>query len=190
MIVRREFTMSRMHRAAVGLLAIAAACAPITDARRAPLEQPASPDNVPAPVIAPAPITAPAPVTAHAPAVTTTARVKSTPPAKTVRPAVKPEPPLDIAALSARLRSTSAIGIFTKLALKNQMDDLLQQVRGVHQSGRTGGVGALRQPYDMLVLKVLAVLQDGDPPLARTISDSREAIWNILADPEKFNAIA
>jgi hypothetical protein len=184
MIVRREFTMSRMHRAAVGLLAIAAACAPITDARRAPLEQPASPDNVPAPVIAPAPATAPAP------AVTTTARVKSTPPAKTVRPAVKPEPPLDIAALSARLRSTSAIGIFTKLALKNQMDDLLQQVRGVHQSGRTGGVGALRQPYDMLVLKVLAVLQDGDPPLARTISDSREAIWNILADPEKFNAIA
>jgi hypothetical protein len=184
MIVRREFTMSRMHRAAVGLLAIAAACAPITDARRAPLEQPASPDNVPAPVIAPAP------VTAHAPAVTTTARVKSTPPAKTVRPAVKPEPPLDIAALSARLRSTSAIGIFTKLALKNQMDDLLQQVRGVHQSGRTGGVGALRQPYDMLVLKVLAVVQEGDPPLARTISGSREAIWNILADPEKFNAIA
>jgi hypothetical protein len=184
MIVRREFTLSRMRRAAVGLLAIAAACAPITDARRAPLEQPASPDNVPAPVIAPAP------VTAHAPAVTTTARVKSTPPAKTVRPALKPEPLLDIAALSARLRSTSAIGIFTKLALKNQMDDLLQQVRGVHQSGRTGGVGALRQPYDMLVLKVLAVLQDGDPPLARTISGSREAIWNILADPEKFNAIA
>jgi hypothetical protein len=175
MIVRREFTMSRMRRAAVGLLAIAAACAPITDARRAPLEQPASPDNVPAPVIAPAPVTAP---------------VKSTPPPKTVRPAVKPEPPLDIAALSARLRSTSAIGIFTKLALKNQMDDLLQQVRGVHQSGRTGGVGALRQPYDMLVLKVLAAVQDGDPPLARTISGSREAIWNILADPEKFNAIA
>ena len=184
--------MSRMRRAAVGLLAIAAACAPITDARRAPLEQRASPDNVPAPVIAPAPVTAtaPAPVIAHAPAVTTTAPVKSTPPAKTVRPAVKPEPPLDIAALSARLRSTSAIGIFTKLALKNQMDDLLQQVRGVHQSGRTGGVGALRQPYDMLVLKVLAVLQDGDPPLARTISGSREAIWKILADPEKFNAIA
>ena len=176
--------MSRMRRAAVGLLATAAACAPITDARRAPLDQPASPDNVPAPVIAPAP------VTARPPAVTTTAPVKSTPPVKTVRQALKPEPPLDIAALSARLRSTSAIGVFTKLALKNQMDDLLQQVRRVHQGGRTGGVGALRLPYDMLVLKVLAVVQDGDPPLARTISGSREAIWNILADPEKFNAIA
>jgi hypothetical protein len=42
----------------------------------------------------------------------------------------------------------------------------------------------------MLVLKVLALLQDGDPSLARTISGSREAIWNILADPEQFKLVA
>jgi hypothetical protein len=40
----------------------------------------------------------------------------------------------------------------------------------------------------MLVLKVLALVQDSDPSLARTISGSREAIWDILADPEKFKA--
>ena len=40
----------------------------------------------------------------------------------------------------------------------------------------------------MLVLKVLALVQDSDPPLARTISGSREAIWGILADPEKFKS--
>jgi hypothetical protein len=41
----------------------------------------------------------------------------------------------------------------------------------------------------MLVLKVLSLVQDGDPSLARTISGSREAIWAILADPEKFNSV-
>lgn len=100
----------------------------------------------------------------------------------------KPEPPLDVAALKARLRDTNAIGVFTKLALKNQVDDLLQQFRAHYLSGQKPGVAALRQSYDMLVLKVLALIQDGDPSLARTIAGSREAIWGILADPQKFDA--
>jgi len=100
----------------------------------------------------------------------------------------KPEPPLDLAALKERLRDTNAIGVFTKLALKNQVDDLLQQFRAHYLSGQKTGVAALRQPYDMLVLKVLALIQDSDPSLARTIAGSREAIWSILADPEKFNS--
>ena len=100
------------------------------------------------------------------------------------------EPALDVAGLTARLRDTKAIGVFTKLALKNQVDDLLKQFRAHYQSGQKTGVASLRQPYDMLILKVLALLQDSDPPLARTISGSREAIWGILADPEKFNSIA
>ena len=101
----------------------------------------------------------------------------------------KPEPPLDVAALKSRLRDTNAIGVFTKLALKNQVDDLLQQFRTHYLSGRNTSVAPLRQPYDMLVLKVLALIQDSDPSLARTISGSREAIWGILADPEKFNSV-
>ena len=31
-----------------------------------------------------------------------------------------------------------------------------------------------------------SLLQDGDPPLASAISGSREAIWGILCDPQKF----
>ena len=101
-----------------------------------------------------------------------------------------PEPALDVAGLTARLRDTRGIGVLTKLTLKNQVDDLLKQFRTHYQSGQKTGVASLRQPYDMLVLKVLALLQDSDPALARTISGSREAIWGILADREKFNAIA
>jgi hypothetical protein len=47
----------------------------------------------------------------------------------------------------------------------------------------------LRQKYDLLLLKVLSVLQDGDPALASAISASREAIWGILADPQKFSKL-
>ncbi len=104
--------------------------------------------------------------------------------------AKKLEPPLDVDALKARLRETDAIGVFTKLALKNQVDDLMKQFRTHYLSGQKTSVAALRQPYDMLILKVLALIQDSDPSLARTISGSREAIWGILADPVKFNSLS
>jgi hypothetical protein len=128
--------------------------------------------------------TAPAKVSAS-PAAIEQPRKKEESPAATRNP----EPPLDVAGLTTRLRDTDAIGVFTKLALKNQVDDLMKQFRAHHQSGQPS-VASLRQPYDMLVLKVLSVVQDKDPALARTISGSREAIWGILADREKFNKVA
>ncbi len=76
--------------------------------------------------------------------------------------------------------------MFTKLSLKNQVDDLLNQFRAYHKS-QTPALAALRQSYNLLMLKVLALLQDSDPALARDIVASREAIWGILADPKKFN---
>lgn len=100
---------------------------------------------------------------------------------------VKVEPPLDIAALKAKLRDTAAIGMMTKLALRNQVDDLLQQFRAHYLDGR-GSLSALRPPFDALVMKVLSLLHDADPSLARAISRSREAIWEVLSNREKFNA--
>jgi hypothetical protein len=95
-------------------------------------------------------------------------------------------PPLDLETLKMRLRETNAIGVFTKITLKNQVDDLLDQFRAYYQGRTKTSLAELRQAYDMLLLKVLSLLQDGDPPLARVIVTSREAIWGILADPAKF----
>jgi hypothetical protein len=95
-------------------------------------------------------------------------------------------PPLDLATLEKRLRETNAIGVFTKITLKNQVDDLLNQFREYYQGRIKTTLAELRQSYDMLLLKVLSLLQDGDPSLARVIVASREAIWSILADPAKF----
>jgi hypothetical protein len=104
-------------------------------------------------------------------------------PAASVQPAA---PTLDLAALKQRLRDTSAIGVFTKLALKNQVDDLLDKFRGFYRGQVKITLPELRQSYELLVQKVLALIQDSDPPLAKEILASREAIWGLLADPQKF----
>jgi hypothetical protein len=128
-----------------------------------------------------------------APAATAT----NTPAAQQPAPAVvvatpaKPAaaPTLDLAALEQRLRDTRAIGVFTKLSLKNQVDDLLDGFRAFHQGAAQPPLSQLRQKYELLFLKVLTVVQDGDPPLASAIASSREAIWKILTDPKKFAQI-
>jgi hypothetical protein len=103
----------------------------------------------------------------------------------------KPEAPptLDLKSLETRLKDTKAIGVFTKLTLKNQVDDLLDQFRAFYQGRLKTSLAELRRSYDMLVLKVLALLQDADAPLASAIAASRESIWGILSNPAKFASV-
>jgi hypothetical protein len=110
----------------------------------------------------------------------------------TAAEAAKPKaaPPLDLTSLETRLKETQAIGVLTKIALKNQVDDLLNQFRAFYKGVAKTTLADLRQPYELLLLKVLTLLQDGDPALAAAIVASREAIWGILADPEKFAKVA
>ncbi|MBK6850930.1 MAG: hypothetical protein IPG93_04755 [Burkholderiales bacterium] len=98
-------------------------------------------------------------------------------------------PALDLKSLETRLKSTSGIGVFTKITLKNQVDDLLDKFRSFYKGDLAASLAQLRQSYDQLVLKVLALLQDGDPPLATAIAASRESIWGVLSDRSKFAAV-
>ncbi len=122
------------------------------------------------PVIAPPP----------APAPKTVSKAPAPPPVKAAAP-----PTLDLVSLEIRLRATGAIGVFTKLSLKNQVSDLVNQFKTFHHGGAPP-LTTLRQEYDLLLLKVLSLLQDNDAALARAVSASRESIWGILVDPAKF----
>ena len=93
---------------------------------------------------------------------------------------------LDLNELEAELKETKAIGFFTKITLKNQVDDLLDQFREYHQGKAKLTMTELRRSYDLLLMKVLSLLQDEDQKLASAIVSSREAIWGLLADPKKF----
>jgi len=165
--------------------------APATTAEKPSGVAVATPTN---PGAAPA---AAAPVVASAsPAAKAAAGPVKSPPAspatKSAAPAVaKSAPPtLDLASLTQRLKDTNAIGVLSKIAIKNQVDDLLDQFRAFYEGKLKTTLAELRRPYDLLVLKVLSLLQDSDPSLASAIVASREAIWGILADPKKFATVS
>jgi len=119
-------------------------------------------------------------------------RETGAPAGSTPSPTPTPEKPpaLDLSSLEKRLRDTSAIGVFTKLSLKNQVDDLLEQFTVFHGGRSQVKLATLREGFDLLLLKVLSLLQDKDPALARDVSASREALWNLLADPVKFGNLS
>jgi hypothetical protein len=98
-------------------------------------------------------------------------------------------PTLGLSEIEQRLRDTHAIGVFTKLSLKNQIDDLLGQLRAYHLKQTSVSLPQLRQRYDVLLQKVIGLLQSGDAPLAKDISSSREAIWSLLTNPTTISQL-
>lgn len=141
---------------------------------------PPSPKKTP-----PTPAPVPRTVKATAPATkkSNPAAIGAAPPVHT---AVAGPAPLDLKTLEQRLRDTKAIGVFTKLTLKNQVDDLLGKFRTFYSGTTPPTLPDLRQAYEGLLLKVLTVLQDSDPALAHDINASREALWGLLSDRNKF----
>jgi len=142
---------------------------------------PAANASVPTPAArAPA---APAPVAKPPAAPTPVARAPTPAPP----PVASPAPPaLDLNALKEQLKETKAIGVFTKITLKNQVDDLLDQFRDYYQGKAKVTMAELRRSYDLLMMKVLSLLQDADQKLASAIVSSRETIWGMLSDQKKF----
>jgi hypothetical protein len=101
----------------------------------------------------------------------------------------KVPPHFDLMSLEKQLKDTQAIGVLAKIALRNQVDDLVSQFRAFYQGKLKTTLAELRRPYDLLILKVVLLLQDNDPSLAAAVGASREAIWGILSDPAKFATI-
>ena len=174
--------------AAVLLALLATSCAGVT--RDATVSQPEVVATQPAPATAPAPKAAtPPPQPAGTVVRPGKAPARSGPaPKPAASPVATPAAPLtlDLAALKDRLRATKAIGIFTKIALKNQVDDLLEQFTQYYQGKTTLTLTDLRRTYNLLMMKVLSLLQDADQTLASAIVSSREMIWGLLADPKTF----
>jgi hypothetical protein len=196
---------SRVAYVAVVLSLSIAGCAGRTSKPSAPppqsvAEQPATPQAAAKPIEptgnppTPAPSgTTPAPKSPS----TTAPPVKKTPapsvPApKTVAPPIASPAapaapaPLDLTALKEHLKATKAIGVFTKISLKNQVDDLMSKFSDYYQGKGKTTMPELRRSYDLLIMKVLSLLQDSDKQLAAEVVSSREAIWALLSDRRKF----
>ena len=150
---------------------------------------PATPP-APAPKAAPEPKAAPPkPAPAHETPKPAPAKPAPAKPAPATAPAKAPAaaaPPLDLRTLEERLKDTSAIGVLTKLSLKNQVDDLISKFKTYHAGARPPTLTELKPSFDLLLMKVLSLLQDKDSALARDINASRDAIWGVLTDKQKL----
>ena len=62
----------------------------------------------------------------------------------------------------------------------------MKQFREHYGGKTTRTMSDLRQSYTLLLMKALSLLQDSDQMLASAIVSSREAIWGLLSDQNKF----
>ena len=97
---------------------------------------------------------------------------------------------LDLDRLVDRLRNTSAIGMFGKLALKNRLDGLIDDFRRFHAGDAKGGLGALKGQFEGLLVRTASLVREGDPKLRGQLLASRDALWTLLSNPAKFKLAA
>lgn len=96
---------------------------------------------------------------------------------------------MDLDGLETRLRKTKAIGLFTKLELKSQVGELLEDVENYHRARSGMTLDQLQEHFNLLVMKLLVLLEQDDPQLHRDIARARPALWTTLADPDQFLSI-
>ena len=91
--------------------------------------------------------------------------------------------------LYEHLAKTKAIGIFTKLAVKNNASRLSKSFAVFHQGERPPNLEELRERYNLMVQEMVILVQDKDPELAREINSTRLLLWTYMSDPEKHKFI-
>lgn len=85
-------------------------------------------------------------------------------------------------ALKERLKNTDAIGFFTKLAIRNDIVDLMDKIKRYRkQSMLKEKMQEIRTSFDGLLLKIIALLEE-DPDLSRDLYVGRESIWESLLE--------
>lgn len=95
------------------------------------------------------------------------------------------KPTFNVDVLVDRMKETKAIGVITKLSLKNQVDDLLEQADEIKSTN--GEVAeeksALRENFEGLILKTVTLLNKGkDYTLAEYIYLAREELWKSIME--------
>ncbi|MDQ7000985.1 MAG: hypothetical protein Q9M12_08905 [Mariprofundus sp.] len=89
---------------------------------------------------------------------------------------------VDYKELEERLKHTDAIGFFTKLAIRNDIVDLVDKIKQYRKKSMLKArMKEIRARFDGLLLKIIALLEE-DPDLSRDLYVGREAIWESLLE--------
>ncbi|MFQ5581879.1 MAG: hypothetical protein ACE5F3_04525 [Mariprofundaceae bacterium] len=94
----------------------------------------------------------------------------------------KSGPALDMDTLVERLKQTKAIGVFTKLAIRNDVVDLVDLINDYRRKSLLKAkLEYIKARFDGLFLKIVALLEN-DPVLSRDIYLARDTIWKSLLE--------
>ena len=96
---------------------------------------------------------------------------------------------IDFEKLKLRLRKTGAIGFFTKLELKGLIEDLFEEIEVFHKLESELSIEQLEEHFNLLLMKLLVLLQDDDTGLHREIVLARPTLWITLSDATSFKAL-
>jgi len=89
---------------------------------------------------------------------------------------------VDYKELEERLKNTDAIGFFTKLAIRNDIIDLVDKIKQYRKKSMLKAkMKEIRARFDGLLLKIIALLEE-DPDLSRDLYVGRESIWESLLE--------
>ena len=92
---------------------------------------------------------------------------------------------LELESLERRIRESSSLGLFDKLSIKSEVDELIHAISNYHQGKRDVTLNALRVRFEELLSRVTKLLKN-DVALRRDLASSREALWKMLLDPVRF----
>lgn len=104
-------------------------------------------------------------------------------------PASTEAPIVDLDSLERRLTDTRAVGLFTKLSIKNDATRLHSALRKHHGGQQPPTLIELEERYELLLQQIIVLLLDQDPDLARAIAAARDPLWRSLADPATFDTL-
>jgi len=94
---------------------------------------------------------------------------------------------VDLQLLGDMLADTKAIGLFTKLSLKKDIDKVLLRLKKFHDGKSKFTLEQLEEQYDLLLMKIAIYLQDNDLALHKHLCNAWLVIWEDLRDFDRFH---
>lgn len=96
---------------------------------------------------------------------------------------------VDLEMLASALRETRSLGPMSKLRLKSDINKMLRRIDAWHSGKNKYTVKQLQEQYDLLLMKIAALLQEKDFTLHQKLCNAWASIWVDLLDPERVRQL-
>ena len=94
---------------------------------------------------------------------------------------------VDLQILGDMLAETRAVGIFTKLSLKKDIEKVLLRLKKFHNGKSKFSLEQLEEQYNLLLMKIAIHLQEDDLALHTHLCNAWLVIWEDLRDYDRFH---